>query len=109
MRTALREGETITREGAANLQRNIETVGGHLYLTSERLVFEAHRFNLQRGTTVVELGDVLSLVPTWTKFLGVFPVFPNSLSVHTRQGQEHRLVLFGRSVWAHAIGMARAT
>ena len=71
-------------------------------------MFEAHRFNVQRGATVVELGDVRSLQPSWTKFPGVFPVFPNSLSVHTKQGQEHRHVLVDRSAWAHAIGVALA-
>ena len=32
MNTTLKQGETIVKEGAANLQKNIETVGGKLYL-----------------------------------------------------------------------------
>lgn len=45
MKTELRQGEQIVKEGAANLQKNIETVGGKLCLTNQRLVFEAHKIN----------------------------------------------------------------
>lgn len=49
MKFALRDGERIIKEGAANLQKNIETVGDKLYLTNQRLVFEAHTLNVQGG------------------------------------------------------------
>jgi len=107
MKTETRPGERIIREGPANLQRGIETVGGKLWLTSERLIFESHRFNVQTGATVVELSDIQSSEPCWTKFLGLIPLFPNSLAVHTKAGAEFRFVLFGRSAWAAAIESQR--
>lgn len=48
MKFALRAGERIIREGAANLQKNIETVGGKLYLTNQRLVFESSQIECSR-------------------------------------------------------------
>jgi hypothetical protein len=107
MKTATRQGEQIIKDGAANLQKGIETVGGRLYLTTERLVFEAHRLNVQGGVTELELADVESSLPCWTKFLGLIPLFPNSLAVHTKQGSEYRFVLFGRMAWAEAIEAQR--
>ena len=103
MNCELRPGEEVIKVGPANLQKNIETVGGKLCLTNQRLVFEAHKFNVQVGTTEVELSDVQSSQPCWTKFLGVIPVFPNSLAVHVKQGNEYRFVLGDRASWATAI------
>ena len=107
MKTELRQGEQVVKEGGANLQKYIETVGGKLCLTNQRLVFEAHKINVQGGTTPVELSDIQSLRLCWTKFLGLIPVFPNSLAVFTRQGIEYRFVLFGRQAWATAIEAQR--
>jgi len=103
MKTELRFGEQVVKEGAANLQKNIETVGGKLYLTSQRLVFEAHKINFQGGTTEIELSNIQSSRACSTKFLGFIPLFPNSLAVFTKQGQEYRFVLFGRHKWAAEI------
>ena len=63
MKTEIRIGEKVIKEGFANLQRNIETVGGKLFLTNQRLIFEAHKVNIQRGTTEIELQDVQSTCP----------------------------------------------
>jgi len=107
MKTQLRRGEQVIKEGAANLQRNIETVGGKLYLTNQRLVFEAHKFNVQRGATELELSTIQLLRPCWTRQWGLFPIFPNSLAVYTKDGEERRFVLVDRSAWARAIEAQR--
>jgi hypothetical protein len=103
----LRPGERVIKEGPANLQKSLETVGGKLYLTNQRLVFESHQINVQRGTTEVPLAHIHSSRPCWTKFLGVVPLFPNSLAVATQQGEEYRFVLFGRHAWSAAIESQR--
>ncbi len=103
MKTELRQGEALVKDGAANLQKNIETVGGNLYLTNQRLIFESHKFNVQSGVTEVELSNIQSSEKCWTKFLGFLPIFPNSLAVYTKQGKEYRFVLFGRGAWSAAI------
>lgn len=107
MKTKLRQGEQTIKESPANLQKNIETVGGKLYLTDQRLVFEAHKFNVQRGVTEVELSNIQALRLCWTRQWGLFPIFPNSLAVYTKRGEEYRFVLFGRSAWVVAIEAQR--
>ncbi|MBI4706005.1 MAG: hypothetical protein HY744_33345 [Deltaproteobacteria bacterium] len=108
MKTPLEAGEQILKQGAANLQRGIETVGGRLYLTNARLVLEAHAFNVQAGTTIVRLERVTSVRKCWTKFLNLVPLAPSSLAVTTCEGDEHRLVLWGRQAWIEAIEAQRA-
>ena len=109
MRTELRQSEHVIKEGAASLQKNIETVGGRLRLTNQRLLFEAHKFNVQRGVTEIELPSIQASHPCWTKFLGLLPLFPNALAIFTQQGREYRFVLFGRHAWAAAIEAQRET
>lgn len=101
----LREGERVLKDGAANLQRGVETVGGRLYLTDQRLVFQPHRFNVQFQPAELELAAIRSVRPCWTKFLNLIPLAPNSLSVLAVQA-EYRFVLFGRRGWATAIRAA---
>ena len=103
MKTELKQDETIVKERAANLQRGIETVGGKLYLTNQRLIFEAHKFNVQSAASEIDLSSVGSLQKCWTKFLGFIPLTPNSLAVNTTGGKEYRFVLFGRDSWIAAI------
>lgn len=103
MNTRLRRDEEVIRESRANLQRGIETVGGWLYLTTHRLVFEAHAFNVQDGATVIPLGDVEDMWKCWTKLLGFLPVFPNSLAVSTARGRTFRFVVGGRDAWIAAV------
>ena len=104
MKIALQPNEKLVREGGANLQRGVETVGGKLFLTDQRLYFQSHAFNVQTGPMQIELSDVSGTRLCWTKFLGVMPLFPNSLAVQTTRGNEYRFVLSGREQWAAAIG-----
>jgi hypothetical protein len=46
MKTPLATGEAIVKEGAASYLKRYEGVGGKLYLTTERLIFESHAFNI---------------------------------------------------------------
>lgn len=107
MNTRLRDDEDLLWDSTANLQRGIETVGGWLYLTTHRLVFEAHAFNVRFGSTVIPLHTVTDTRKCWTKFLGLIPVFPNSLAVDTEKGKTYRFVLFGRDKWVRAIRRAQ--
>lgn len=97
--TALQPNEALIREVAANLKKGIESVGGKLFLTDQRLVFESHALNVQSGTTVIPLIDIAAINLCWTKFLNWIPLMPSSLAIKTSDGLEHRLVLVGRSRW----------
>jgi hypothetical protein len=103
MKTLSLPDETPLKDGAANLQRGIETVGGWLYLTNRRLVFESHAFNIQTGATIIPLASITGARKCWTKFLNLIPIFPNSVAVSTKEGKEYRFVTFGRQAWIEAI------
>ena len=102
MKTHLKTDEKLVRDSAANLQRGLETVGGWLYLTDQRLLFESHSFNIQNGPTEIHLSQIKATRPVWTKFLGFLPIFPNSLAVSTGD-KEYSFVVSNRGLWASAI------
>lgn len=103
MKTELNREEQVVKQGSANLQKGVETVGGKLYLTNQRLIFEAHKINVQGGTTEIKISDIQSSEKCWTKFLGFIPLAPNSLAIFTKSGKEYRFVLMGRDAWATAL------
>src|SRR6476646_9112506 len=79
-------GEQVIREGAANMQRGWEAVGGRLFLTNRKLLFQSHRFNIQSGPSEIPLHDIADVQTGWTKLLGLVPVAPNSIVVRQRNG-----------------------
>ncbi len=95
-------GEEVIRRGRANLQRGMETVGGRLILTNQRLVFESHKLNLQRGETDLDLADIEEVSECWTKLFGIIPLVQNSVSVKT-SNHELKFVLDDRQEWIDAI------
>jgi hypothetical protein len=98
MNTALEQGETVVKEGAANHFKGAEAVGGKLYLTNRRLIFESHAFNVQTHTTVWPLTDIAAAKPRNT--LGIVP---NGMSVTLKNGGEERFVVNGRGDWMKAL------
>ncbi|SJN15456.1 Possible GRAM domain [Micrococcus lylae] len=94
--------------GRANLQRGLETVGGHLSLVNDRLVFTPHKLNVQSDPVEIPLAQVRGTRPAWTKFLGVLPLAPNSLAVELEDGTVHAFVLSERQEWKAAIDDALA-
>lgn len=103
----LAAGESLVRSGSGNMQRGAETAGGKLYLTTERLVFIAHSFNLRSGPSEVPLALIAEVSTAWTKLFGVLPLVPNSISVTLRDGTVHSFVVTGRTAWVSAITHAR--
>lgn len=103
MHTDLGGGERLVHQSGANLQRGIETVGGHLFLTSRRLIFEAHRFNVKTGRTIIYLRDVDDVRKCWTKLFGLIPILPNSLAVESARGKTYKFVLSDRDAWIDRI------
>jgi hypothetical protein len=102
MKTQLLAGEEIVKDGKANFLRGIEGVGGKLYLTNMRLIFEAHAFNVQSSSEVVSLQDIERLGLGWTKLFSVIPLAPNALNVYTADRQLD-FTLYGRRKWLDAI------
>ncbi|MBD2461543.1 hypothetical protein H6G89_10825 [Oscillatoria sp. FACHB-1407] len=107
MKTPFQIDERLIKQGGANLQRGIETVGGQLYLTNQRLVFESHRLNVQTGAVIIPISKIVSVKACWTKFLNIIPLLPNSISVSTSDNQIYALVVFNRNEWLSAITAQR--
>ena len=103
MKIDLNPNEDLIKESGANLQRGAETVGGKLFLTSDRLYFNTHSLNFATGPETIALDQVASVSPVWTKFLGIIPLFPNSMRVATKSGDHFDFVVVDRSEWKSAI------
>ena len=103
MRTEPMENEVVVKEGRANLLKGINSIGGKLYLTNLRLVFESHGFAQSKTATIIDLPSISSVQECWTRLLGIIPLVPNGIAIDTTQSQEHRLALGKRGTWIDAI------
>ena len=96
-------GERIVRQGAADLQENLEHVSGELYLTETTLVFESSGLNFQGGATTIYLGNIATVEKGWSKLLGIIPAVPNALKITTRDGKVYRFTCWWPSRWKKAV------
>ena len=97
---ALEPGERLVHEGAANHFLGAEGRGGRLYLTSNRLVFNPHRFNIRSAGVTIPRADIVRA--ELTKTLGLVP---NGLLVHLKDGRSERFVVNGRAEWVEKLGL----
>ena len=93
-------------EGAANFQKNVETVGGKLFLFEDKLMFEPHAINVQKTPVVINLSLVSEISLGWTKLLGFIPLLANAIIVSTNTGEHYRFTVFGRKEWINKINDA---
>lgn len=103
----LSANERVIRSGKANIQRGIEAVGGHIWLTNQRLAHRPHSLNVQKQPTDIKLSDIAVVRLCWTRLWGLIPMVPNSLAVITQNGREYRFVIGQRRDWLAAIHDAR--
>ncbi len=90
----LQVGEKVEHEGAANLRRGIEWVGGKLFLTDRRLVFLSHNFNIQKGQTSLGREDIGGILRKKALFF-----FKNRIHILTTAGKKYDLILADRETW----------
>jgi len=89
--TPQNEAEEIVEKFSANLFRGIESVGGRMVLTNQRLLFEAHKINAQTQPESIPLLEIDSVEPCNT--LGIVP---NGLKVHCQSGRKYQFVVWDR-------------
>lgn len=94
--------ETTLHSGPANHFSDLESVGGHLWLTSEQLHFRSHKMNLQNHEWSAPLADIVSAEAT--KTLGLIS---NGLRVRMSSGEVQRFIVNENKSWAQAIMKAR--
>lgn len=87
----LKEGEELLADVAANLFRGIESVGGRMKITNQRVLFEPHTVNIQKQPAEILLEQVAEVRKRNT--LGVVP---NGILIRTKSGIEYKFVVWGR-------------
>ena len=92
-------GELPVHSGPANHWRGVESVGGWLYLTNQRLLFTPHAVGFQTRPSDIALSDIASVEASASLW-----IIPNQMVVVTRSGAREKFVVQGREQW---IGMLR--
>lgn len=98
--------EIIVKEGPANATRGMEGVGGKLYLTNQRLIFESHAINFQTGTTEINITDITESGIGRTMLFKLFRFTPNMFYV-VSNGQRFEFTVYGRKKWKEALDSIR--
>lgn len=94
----LSAGELIEAEGPANLFRGMESVGGKLFLTNQKMVFKAHKLNIQSGETIIEYADITDCILRKTlRFVD------NGVRIATKTGEAFDFVLNDRKQWVEHV------
>ena len=97
MSTPFLRDEKIIQEAFANHWRGIEAVGGRLILTSQRLIFESHAFNIQTGNTVIPLLGINHMEKG----------FLNIINVYSENNIKNAFTVWGRTKWIKAINKVK--
>jgi hypothetical protein len=95
------DGAVVVR-ARANLWRERESVGGHLYLTRHRLSFRPHALNFQTQPLDLPLAQIAS-----TRAHRSMGIIPNGLTVVTTFGTEYRFVTTHRDRFIAGIEAGR--
>jgi len=83
--------ESVVIKKAANLFRGIESVGGKLTITNEKLLFEPHKINIQSQPLEIPFQDIER-----AEKRNSLLVVPNGMKVIDRSGREYKFVVWGR-------------
>ena len=95
MKTKLTEGEQVIRKGKANHFVGITNVGGNLYLTNKRVIFETNALNfIQEHTWSLEYNNIKEIGKKNTLF-----IIPNGITLISNDNKTDRFVVFGRDKW----------
>ena len=93
----LEEDEIILFKDFANHLKNIEAVGGNLYMTTKRLIYVSHWLNIQTHRLYIALEDIQE-VGTYQ----VYGLFNKGLVVKTIRERE-KFVVTNPDKWVKAI------
>lgn len=92
------DGEPIIRLGGANHFKNVEAVGGKLYLFKDKLQFKSHNFNVQNHGEIIDLNKIQEV-----NFFNTLGIVPNGLAIKKNDGQTEKFVVNGRRIWKEEI------
>ena len=91
----MEEDENIIYEDGANLFSGTwVAVGGKLFLTNKRLIFNPHKYNFQKGETSIDLSEITEISKRKTS-----RIMDNGLRIVTKDNEKYDLVLNDRDEW----------
>jgi hypothetical protein len=85
-------GERLLLKGGASHYKGKEAVGGKLFLTNKRLLFNSHRFNIQNHVEEIQLEEIQKFFKERDKIL----------FVHLKNQHTHRFLVEQASQWINA-------
>ena len=92
--------EVLIRKGAATHLVPFEGVGGRLFLTNQRLFFEAHSLNIQRRDDSIRLENILAVEAKHSDFIS------RKLSIYLRNKSVEEFIVYKRKIWVAEIEKA---
>ena len=96
----LANDEVVIRKGAATRLVPFEGVGGKLFLTNQRLFFEAHSFNIQKGDGSIFLRNIIAVEAKHSDFIS------RKLSIYLRNKSVEEFTVYKRKMWVSEIEKA---
>ena len=94
----LQQGEEIIKKGAANHFVKIESVGGQLFLTNERVVFKSHSINIQTHELSIPFNQIEDIGKRNTLL-----IVPNGIFIKLITGKIEKFVVWKRNEWISKI------
>jgi hypothetical protein len=82
----------VLTDEMGSLFRGWESVGGRIYVTNRRVIFESHGLNIQRGNTEIPLEEIVEARRRNTLF-----IISNGMEIETREGRLYRFVVWTRA------------
>ena len=99
MKSELMQDEKIIKKGKANHFLGVTNVGGTLYLTNIRIIFETNALNwMEKHTFLLLLKDISDIGKRNTLF-----IIPNGMFITSKEGKTDKFVVFGREKWIKEI------
>lgn len=98
-----KDGEPVIRSGGANRFKNLEAVGGKLYVIQDKLQFQSHNFNVQNHGKVINLNQIKEV-----EVYNTFGMIPNGLKIKKHDGQIEKFVVSDRRIWKEEIEKLQA-
>lgn len=75
-------GEYLAEEKKCNYVKGCESIGGKIFITNQRIVFESHGLNLQNDPVEIYFKDIVSVGSRNTMFISLILV-PFGINKHT--------------------------
>jgi hypothetical protein len=94
MQVEITEKDTLIYSDAVNHFLKKESVGGKLYLFTDRLQFQSHKFNIQNHGHSIGLTKIEKV-----SFFNILGLIPTGLAITTTEKEVEKYVVNDRKIW----------